>query len=208
MRRRGIFVLLFLSMAICGCDSWPPKTDKVRKHFIQNRASFEALEAKLSASKYFDVSRASAEWAHGRFNLDGELIREIIYDDPEWASLFEAAGMWRVRKEELAYVFVPSTPLGRDVRIVEVSYKHYVFGESDLRSCKAEYENFMCGVCAVEIDSDWLIRYMWYPWPETDEDHEKLFGEVVPHDQFDDIYGEYIKKCRDEGLAAIGYESR
>jgi len=206
MRRSDLFILFLLPLTICGCDSWPPEKDKAIRHYLENRESFDALEAKLSTSKYFDVSRASTEWADGRFELDGEPNREIIYDDPEWAGLFSGAGMWRIMKEDDSFVFVPSMPLSRDVRLVELSYVHNVLGHSDLKVCRERFEELMCGVCKVDISPNWQIKYMWYPFPETDDARKQLFGEVVSDEEFDERISAYIRKCQRDGLIAIGYE--
>lgn len=197
-------LLLFVS----ACDSWPPNETKARQHFTENRESFERLATKMRSTDYWRVS------IHGQTGVEvtpsadsdyEELF--LIEDDPEWSELLGDARMFMVlQRDGVLWMDSGGTWGEHENRTGHNGFTYNPNMLDEFKLCRPEYEKIRCGRCAVPLEDDWFIHYVWYPEYCSEEEQDFYLEGKTPSVDFSESRDDAYRQCHIDGYTQMGYD--
>ena len=215
MEIRRIIILASFSLAVSGCDQWPPYQNELRENFTNNREAFDTLKTKIQGTEYIHVSMTGI-YGIPRFddstyvvaNTQGEeyIEQEIIEDDPEWNDLFLAANVFAVAQHEDVVSLRFVGPLEDDKRTTFAEYVYDAAGRESRKTCLPEYEDLRCGLCAVDLADNWYIDYWWSPEELVLGGYDRVLDDEMTNEQYRETFDRNLEQCRFDGYTAIGYD--
>ena len=201
---------------LVACGKWPPYEAELVEKFKTHRETFETLQSKIEASDYFRVSQTGIlgiPRIKDSYDViaeieDGESVRrEIIQEDREWEELFRRAGLFSVEYYDNAVILGFVGKLTVKNRYVVAEYVHSPEDRAELKSCQEKQRQLGCGLCAVDLDGDWFIRYWWTPDELVPGGFDRVLEGEITEDEYHAIFDEELAKCRLDGYTAIGYDT-
>ena len=198
--------LPWLLLLVAACDSWPPEEKEARKHFVENRESFERLAEKMRGTDYWRVSIRGLPGVVVTPGTDGE-EQFVIDDDPEWRQLLTAVRMFMVLQEDGAVWMSPGGFWGdQKNRLGHNGFSHYPELLNDFKVCRPEYERIQCGRCAVPLGDDWFIHYVWYPAYYSEEEENAYFDGEISLEEYSASRDEADRQYHIDGYTKMGYD--
>jgi hypothetical protein len=157
---------------------------------VENRESFERLFEKMLGTDYWRVSIRGLSGVDVTTSPGESGERFVIEDDPEWRELLVAVGMFMVLQQDgavWAELALPGSQLRNQT--AHSGFAHDSNMLDEFKVCLPEHEEIACGRCAIPLEDDWFIFYIWYPENYSEE------GWV-----------EANRQCHIDGYERMGYD--
>lgn len=196
-------------MSLSACNKWPPNEAEAREHFDEKRESFEQLADKMRATDYWRVSIQNGGNVRVTPNRDGDYEEGfVIDDDPEWHKLLADVGMFMVvRKSTDSIAANPGYLWGwNDNQLGESGYTNDPNMLDEYKLCHPEFKKAACGYCAVSLEDDWYLHYMWYPEYFDEEANDAYMSGDITLDERNASWAEDMRQCQIDGTKDLGYD--
>jgi hypothetical protein len=203
-----VFAILLLLSA---CDSWPPNESKAKEHFAEKRDSFDRLAEKMRATDYWRVTIRHGTSVEVTPNAYGDYEEKFeIDDDPEWHDLLADVGMFMVvRKSEDSVSALSGNSGGwKENQIGESGFTNNPKMLDDFKLCRPEFKQVACGYCAVILEDDWYLHYIWSPEYFSKDEREKRLNGEIPEDEYSESLRTAMRQCQIDGASAMGYDGQ
>jgi hypothetical protein len=204
---RVLYVFALLAL-LSACNGWPAYEAKARKHFVENRDSFERLAKKMRATDYWRVSIAGTN-VNVTPSADGDYEDQfVIGDDPEWHELLVDVGMFMVLQSDDGAVWTdPGYLWGeRENQMGHNGFTHDPDLLDEFVLCKPEHEQVPCGRCAVALEDDWYVHYIWYPDIFSQEEWGSYMNGELSLEDYNASLEIALKQCYIDGYTEMGYD--
>lgn len=195
-------------LLVTACNSWPPFESKAQQHFAENRESFEQLAEKMRGTDYWRVSIRGQTDVDVTPSADSDYEEQfVIDDDTEWRELLADVGMFMVLQADGAVWTDPGTLWGEhENQMGHNGFTHNPKMLDEFKICQPEYEDIPCGRCAVPLEGDWYIHYIWYPEYFSREEWDSYLEGEIPLDEYSESVEIANRQCHIDGYTEMGYD--
>ncbi|MFK7886566.1 MAG: hypothetical protein AB8G16_06820 [Gammaproteobacteria bacterium] len=203
-----LFTLIAIFSSQTVCYAWPPHEQFAKQHFKDNRAAFEQLRDKISATDYLRVSLTPGDDVEIYFRADDEIERSQIDGPSAWADLLKATDtLMAFQFDSDSVGFMADLFWGEENVVGGISFQHFTSGVEDIVICKPEYQNIACGACMAVIDDHWVIAYGWFPRVFSEDKAQAYRANEISSQEYKTYYRDALNQCSDEGDEAMGLDA-
>lgn len=209
MPKVRLVCVFWLILFVSACNSWPPYETKARKHFDENRESFEQLAEKMRGTDYWRVSMHGQAGVKVTPSADGVYEDQfIIDDDPEWRELLVSVGMFMVLQQDGAVWTDSGSGMWGDKenQMGHSGFTHDPNLLDEFKICQPAFEDIPCGRCAVPLEDDWFIHYRWFPEYFSKAEWDSYLEGEISLEEYSESMDKANRQCHIDGYTEMGYD--